>query len=465
MSAGAAPRIRWTDPRLRDAWLIALALLLVWAASWPRLMINGDEYLYAGEARTLLHGRVVPIDGDPLPAPLHAPGSVLRYPLGWPLLLAPLALAGFRALFALPCLFHLAGVLLFARLLVRRGLPAWNCLAWALWLPALPFARTLMTDVPTATLFLLVLDAWEEDRPALAGLAMALSLSFRLAAIFPAAGLGLAALLEDRKKALRCLGGGAAAGVASVLLGNQLMHDDPLRSPYSENGLQLLGAHRLGAHALLYLAGLLVFPPFPLAAWLRAPRRCDRWLLACAPALLFAIVYDYQDQSPSLLETLVGGQRFMLPAHAVLLASTSPVWALRGFPRARLFAAPAAAAVFAASIHFTRPLYDRYAPAVERLRACHPASIAYNTSASRIALSVDAARYRLADARDPRGLAEVAVFATRAPTHQVAQSIFVQPLPASLAAEPCARAGEFYLFDLGGRCLAPESACEGFTRR
>src|SRR5581483_448825 len=178
--------------------------------------------------------------------------------------------------------------------------------------------------------------------------------------------------------------------------------------------LPMVDGRLLAENALLYGAGLLLLPPFPLV-WLAArPRQVGAWAWAAAPAFAFFLIYSFHDRAPSLIETLVGGQRFVLAAHGLLLVATAPVWA-----RPRL-GVPALALGAAGCLLISlamRRIEARYLPAVEALGACGARRIAYNQHAARVALAVPAREYHLLDGRAPEGLADAYVVTARPPSH------------------------------------------------
>jgi hypothetical protein len=449
--------VAWSDRRLRGAW-VALGLTAAVALAFlPDTLINNDEYLYAGQARMLLHGRVSPLDGDPIPAPLDHPDATIRYPIGWPLLLALGAVAGFRAMFLVPLAMHLIAGAVVARMLVRRGRPSWLVAVYLFHPVFWSYSRTMTSDVPTVAVALLAMDGWEERAGVRTALASGYALLMRLASGFTLLGFGLAILPELRARWREAVGMVVAATVAcaAVLGVNVLVHGDPFRSPYTHGSASLLSPSMLGENAILYGAGLLLIPPCPLLCLFISPRRCERWALAVVPILLFFLAYAYHENSQRVLETFLGGQRLILAAHAILLVATVAIWS--AFPLLRWPAPLLLAGVLTAvtELFLTRHLEERYAPVARALRACRPDAIAFNTHASRVVLSTDAPSYHLIDEREPVGQGDVAVVATRMPTNRAMTVEASYELPPSLLGRlstSCRQFGEFYLFDLTGRC-------------
>jgi len=184
--------IAWRDPRLRMGYLAIVVAGLLGLILLSRVVINSDEYIYAGEARILLHGRLLPVQGDPFPTDQGAADfEGPRFPPGWPLMLALGALWSFRGMFVVAIFAHLAGGAAMARMMVRRGLPAVLCALWLFHPLFWSFSRTLMSDVPAVALLLLAMDAWENDRADISAVTLGYSFLVRLSAPMTTAGFAL----------------------------------------------------------------------------------------------------------------------------------------------------------------------------------------------------------------------------------------------------------------------------------
>lgn len=469
---GALPSnaISWRDPRLRDAWIATLIAAFMGLLLWPNSFINGDEYLYAGEARLLLEGRLNWYDGAALPGSAGADPEGIRFPFGWPLLLTPFAPLGFRALFIGPMIMHILGGLAFARMLVRRELPAAMVVVFLFHPLFWSFSRTLMSDVPAVALFLLAADAWEQRRPAGAGAALGYGLFMRLAGLFALSGFLLAIVGEwqKRKRALLTVVA-AAAGLGSlVLLQNLLVSGHPLRSAYTSSNAGLLDGSMLVSHVVLYGLGFTLIPPFP-GLWLlvRGTRiKCDAWVLSAVPVIIFFCLYSYHDRSRSLVQTFLGGQRLVLTAHAALLIGTARVWATLSFRKIRFILLGGALLVPLLHHQFMKPLYERYTPAVSALQSCNPRVVYYNRNAARIALASNARRFHMLENKSLGPEADVAVVALSSPTNQPLerQANYKVPKQVLDSAKQCWHIGEFYLFDLSGSCPTIRGKpCEAFS--
>jgi hypothetical protein len=174
----------------------------------------------------------------------------------------------------------------------------------------------------------------------------------------------------------------------------------------------------------------------------------------------FFLFYGYRDLSPRFLENLLGGQRLILAAHAALLIATAEVWSR--IPLIRFTPVVLAVGVAAAFGHHfvVRNLDHRYRPAVQAVMACQPETVIYNQFASRVALSTDAKSFYLLDDQEPSFQPDVAVLTLRQPTNKYeTPNVFKVPAWLLLHVDRCQRFGDFYVFDLAGRCPRTGEAC------
>jgi hypothetical protein len=455
-------RVAWTDPRLKPAWVLLALAAAVYVLVFPFTVSISDEAYYAGQTLALLHGHLIPTVTDALPIRLGHAAETLRYPPGWPLLLAPFRVIGFRPMFVAALLVHLAGGAAMARMLVRRGLPAWLAAAWIFHPVAWVFARTLMSDVPAITFLLLSMDQWEEGKPGRSALALGWSLFTRVGSLMAAAGAGLAVLSDGRRwRDVFILSLGPVAAGLAVVGWNWAAQGSPLGAWYGGEGVGAFTGKQIPLHLLLYAGGLLLLPPFPLACLILRPRQCDRWALAALPPLAFFVFYSYHDASASALETFFGGQRLVLAAHAVLMVATMRVWSRIPLLRYRA-AVVALAAACAAAVSFVsrKKLEERFIPAIQAARMCRPQRLAFNELALRVAAAVPAREYPMIYRGGSLPAADVGIVLTREVSFNRAMASGTFELPPAWAATGrCTQAGAFMVFDLKGGCALPPPTC------
>jgi len=320
-------------------WTVVVGAYLLAAVVWKPVGITiVDEVGYITEAQAIR-------DGAPLlDARSYRPGTGEarpRYPVGWPLLLAPTTRVPWPAPFALPIALHLLGTALFARLLRNRGLSSLWALLYFAQPAALLFSRTLMAESLSSALCVGLLLAADARRAGAAGLLAAVSLlvkpSMALAAIpFVIAWLVFEVPVERRLNAFFRAGAGT---LVPLVAWAWLRHADLDGAPGYFFFVTVMPSFR---HVALVLAALAVaWPGLPLGI-LRARTSECAGAFGDVTILLF---YQYDYIGPSWGATLVVGSRLLLPAvimllpgYAVLL-STLPYRPRRGIALALLICA------------------------------------------------------------------------------------------------------------------------------
>lgn len=453
-------RIPLTDRRLGGGLVMMAIAAVIGVAFLPRALVNADEYYYAGQARVFLHGRATPVEGDPLPVPFASPADAVRYPPGWPLVLALGRAVSFRAMFVVGLLAHLAGGLAVARLLVRRGAPSWLNAVYLFHPTFWAFSRTLMSDVPATAAFLVAMDAWENRRAWVSGLAVAAGCVTRLGSVVAATGFMLVLLSKrgHRRKDCVVVACCAVAGMAALLAWNRFV-TGAWWNHYAANNRELLSGRTVLGNALLYGAGLIVLPPFSGAWLLLRPARADRWAIAAVPIMAFFLAYAYHDASSSAVLTLVGGQRLVVVAHAILLVATAGTWASLAPFRSRALLATVGIGVAVLGAVLVRRMEAPHRAAAEVAQSCRPARVAYNMNAIRAAAAVDADAYRVLDGRDRLPPADLVVLARSSPSRRPGSGamhyVGVEP-----AGTHCVAVGPYRIHDLSGACRLRGDPCE-----
>jgi hypothetical protein len=292
--------------------LVVAAYLLAAIGSTPVGITIWDEVDYLAEAQAIREGAPL-LDGRS-----YHPGTGEnrpRFPLGWPLLLAPITRAPWPAPFALPVALHLLGTGLFARLLRKRGLSS----LWALLYFAQPgsllFSRTLMAESLSSALCVGMLLAADGRRAGILGLLAASSLvvkpSMALAAI-PFVGAWLIFEVPAVRR-LRAAFQGAAGALVPLLVWAWLRHANLAGA---QNYFAWVTATPSFRHVVLVLVTFTVaWPGLPLSV-LRA-RPSER--AGAMGDLVLLLFYKYDYVGPSWAATLVVGVRLLLPAVIMLL--------------------------------------------------------------------------------------------------------------------------------------------------
>jgi hypothetical protein len=456
-------RVAWSDPRLRAGFGVLLLAAVIALTLLPRAVTNNDEFYYAGQAYTLAHGRLAPQAGDPLPVPEESPAQAFRYPVAWPAVLAIGRVFSFGAMYVVALLVHLLGAAAVARLLVRRGAPSWLVAAYVfhpvLWI----YSRTLLSDVPATAALMIAMDAWENRGRTSAAGALGFSAGVRLANVTTVFGFGLATLKDVRRRSrdVVSLVLGAAAFWLVQMLVNHTLGGYWLVSTYAQQGAGMLNGGMALENLALYVAGLAFLPPFSLLVALARPRRVDRWAWLAAVVVAVYVPVSFHNVSPNLLETLVGGQRYVLPAHAALLVATARIWSTA--PALRRAWLPVAAGVVVAIVGALagQRLERRHRLAAMAVSACHPGTLGFNRYANRVAGSVDATRYQLTsdDAPTARQGWDVLVLAPGFQSHMPGFSSDWPIPPPRIPGGDCRRVGPYAIYDFTGRCPPQGEPC------
>jgi hypothetical protein len=457
----ALPRepIRWQDPRLRGAWWALLTAAVVACAFLPGGLTINDEYFYAGQAYLLAHGRIAAHVADPLGLPGQSLAEAFRYPFAWPLVLALGRTISLRAMYVAALTMHLCGGAALARMLVRRGILSVAVGVYLFHPVFWTYSRTLMSDVPATAALLVAMDAWENRTRSSMAAALGFASVARITGIVSVLGFAFAlGRAASRRELLLCaLGITAFWGVQcsiTAALGNGLL------SPYASAQTGFISSGLLLENGLLYLGGLALLPPFSLgmAVWRRA--LVDRWAWLGAVVVLAYLPVAYHERSLRIVETLVGGQRYVMAAHAALLIATARVWG-----RAPMFrhtwpvlAIGAACGVFG-SLAVSR-LEQRHRPAIEAVRACHPNELAYDTYSNRIAGSVESRSYHaITWPRSVDPAWDVLVLAPGFQSNQPGYSSSWNDGPPRIPGAQCSLVGPYAIYDFRGRCRRHGEAC------
>ncbi len=318
----------------RNGWMLLGLGMLLWVAVlarwWPMSLSMGDEVGYVGQARLLLQGRITPLDTSPGYWITTAQGLIPKYPLFFPMLIAPLLALSPRLLFA-------SGVVAALALtwVAARALEAWGRRPfWALIFLAHPtiimITRTVMVDVLLTAFAVGAWRALRHGRPWLAATLVALTVVAKPTGVPIAAALLVGEALRQHAPRepsavarLRWGGVGLAVGLA-LTAGFNWLEIGSIFSPYGP-------AHRylprpqfwpvyFPAKAIIHLRSLLLMPPLlVLGAWPLARRRELGPLLVIVGFTLMMCFYFFVDRGPTLLETLVLAPRLILPVVAFLL--------------------------------------------------------------------------------------------------------------------------------------------------
>ena len=287
----------------------------------PRAVTIEDEAYYLGHAHAIAHGRIVPQISDPYPGMEVAGRPRIKYPVAWPLLLAPAVKLGVAYALRMNTLIHLLAAGLFALLLRRRNLPPEYSFLFLLQPGLFFYSQTAMADSLTVLLILAGLLQCEKGRLLAASLWMGLAILIKIGAVVPAGIMSLWLAFEGVRgkrpfgDAWKFVGGLVFAG-GLLLLGYKLTQGKFLPETYLARPSFSWISPRFAAHLGFYALGLVLI--YPGMLWgLRYNNGLERFLVLSI--VVFQSGYFFVDRGRSFLESLVLAQRLVLPAVAILL--------------------------------------------------------------------------------------------------------------------------------------------------
>lgn len=308
----------------RFAWRILLAACLLYALGfacfYPDVVTNGDESAYMNQAVLVLDGIAM------IPKLSALTGETLdvypsRYPYGTALTMAvPMAVAGWKGGYVVPCLSFLAGVLLLGHWLRQEGRSPLFALLVLGYPPALVMGRVAMSDVPS--LFVVILGLWLFWRGSqrgwpwwlASGFVAGGSMLFRESNPIPFAPFFAGALLRGERNVWALVAGGLM-GLALRAAANTYFFGEPLhyRTPY------IVALETLPARLPPYAVALLVFVPGGLLlALLYRGQRWPELCIAVAGLVTAYLVQVHYTFTSSLLKNLVITPRYVIPIVPVI---------------------------------------------------------------------------------------------------------------------------------------------------
>jgi hypothetical protein len=338
---GAAP----PDDRLARRIVLVACLLygVGFLAFYPNSVTNDDESGYMRQTLLLLEGK------SSIPKLNALTGETedffpSKYPYGTALLMSvPVAIAGWRGAYVVPCLSLLAGVLLLGRWLQQEGRSPLFALLLLGYPPNLVMGRVTMSDVPS--LFIVIFGLWLFWRGIgrswrwwlASGFVAGGSMLFRESNPIPFAPFFAGALLRRERNTWALVVGGIAGLGLRVAANTYFLHN-----PFHYRSAYVLALSTLPERLPIYALALLVFVPGGLV--LALLYRGRRWPELCISVAGFVIAYliqFYYTFTTSTAKNMVVTPRYVIPIVPVIVfgmaESVSRLWSrwLEGAPEAR----------------------------------------------------------------------------------------------------------------------------------
>jgi hypothetical protein len=347
-------------------WLLGMMALyaVIYAASYPLIYTSIDEGSTFRMVYVLRHGWIYPHDNNFFPSisPAGPHGLVYRFPIAFPAVLAPLTLFGWKALFLLNPLFHLAAAWCFSRILLANHISTRYAILYLFYPSFVLFDRTLFSDPFAASLTTIALYCLLcRQKPVWAGLCLGLAAMSRGESASVALILAAGLLLQDWRRSPRSIptGQGVAflLGVlpfAALTMGyNNAVLGGPFKSTYSLHELSL--GHLRHNFPIYALSLLLFYPGMIIAPIVYRGKLWKECLAAAAFGLLLAASFEETTHGNNVLQTLISAPRQLLPvmpfyllAYCAVLGNRLPEEQLRraiAFPIAGILLAVSAAGI------------------------------------------------------------------------------------------------------------------------
>ncbi len=312
----------------------ALFYAVLYLLYYPPIFAFSDESSYLSMAYVYRSGTIFPDQTDiPVDSFVQMPRhQVASYQPGTSWALIPLTFLGWRFVFLLGLISHLVGFYYFYRCLELFEIQPVFSLLYLFFPPFVFFSRTIMSDIPAATLFLIGCHDYFHPRGSKvrAGMWMGLSMLFRITQVVAALPfLVLAAFKSlkgkrDKGGLFLILGWGIFA--VATALWNQLNYGSPFLVGRSSifNGVRNFSWQYLVPNLRHYLPSLLLMYPLMLFAPFFAKRTRRPETIASALALFSCYaLYYFHDTFPSRFGTLLLGTRFLFPLFPLLLLNYS----------------------------------------------------------------------------------------------------------------------------------------------
>lgn len=286
-----------------------------------------DETAYLSMAYTYQHGAFtyekVGISSAPASVMIDS-NLISRYPPGNSILLLPFTKIHWKFAFIRGYLLMAAGYLIFIIILRHFHLPAHYGLLFLYHPSLILYSRTIMSDIPATIICLIGLLFLVKQRITISGIFFGASVAIRYPTIIIPVALGLIYLYKRNFRWITMLTIGTIIGI-SPLLFYHLFCFNTVIGPARENIIgfsivnlfPMLGQFFISLNILYPL--LLIIPVFS--------KLKERWLFF-TPAVLFLLLFSFQyyiDTGNNFFETIIRGQRYMLPIIPFLLVPYAEV--------------------------------------------------------------------------------------------------------------------------------------------
>ena len=335
----------------------AALLFVLLVVFYPCSTSSIDETRYLSASRYFLQGKAFDRDSSAWFWKPRRGDEVLDRALNalsplFSVILMPFVMAGWRSTFVLGVTAHVLGFIGMVRLLQWRGLsPVWAFL-YLLYPPFVLYSRTVMIDVPAASLVVLVLVLLHRPEPNYfhVGLAMGFMVLLKVST-FPIvlAFFGLmfvqdvwsaarSGMFRQRIKHSRWLpmAFGGLPFAAILLLSNVFLFNSLFGSAYVGREAGMFGFRYLPRNLPFYAGSLMLMYPFMLVSpvFMKGAHAWE-FKVSCLVVILLFSSYYFIDEGNTWYEMIIRGQRFMLIAMPLFIVAYAEMLTRLAYTRFR----------------------------------------------------------------------------------------------------------------------------------
>ncbi|MGB9722055.1 MAG: ArnT family glycosyltransferase [bacterium] len=243
---------------------------------------------------------------------------VSRYPPGNSILLLPFSVVHWKWIFLRGYILMIIGLIIFILILSHYRLPLYYALLFLFHPSLLLYSRTIMSDLPSTIFSLLGLLFLMKRRIFLSSILFGLSIAIRYPIVLVPASSGLIFLYRRQIKALIRLLVGVLIGIVPLLLYNIICFKT-FTGPVKANIVGFSLANLPAMFIQFFVSMNILYPLLFITAFKTKIK--EKWFFIL-PALLFLLFFSLQyfmDTGKNFLETIILGQRYMLPVVPFLL--------------------------------------------------------------------------------------------------------------------------------------------------
>ncbi len=280
-----------------------------------------DETAYLSMAYTLQNGKLYYDQAGIYAAPASIKFNnhlASRYPPGNSLLLLPFTRLNYNLIFLRGYILMVLGFIILIAILSHYNLPSYYALLFLFHPSMVLYSRTVMSDLPCTICCLAGLISFIKKKYILAGIVFGLNIAIRYPSILiPIALIVIFFIKKDFSNLVKFLIGNAT-GVMPILLYHILVFHTVI-GPARAN---IIGFSFSNLPIMFFQFFLMINIIFPLMLLISFKTKLiEKWYFIF-PVLIFLLFFSlqyYSDTGKNFFETLIRGQRYMLPVIPFLI--------------------------------------------------------------------------------------------------------------------------------------------------